>query len=162
MELYFSDNFFNAGQTEILNEAGEAVGRLDLRSLFGSALDIYGAGGELLYTGRFQMMLRRWKVLNGNNEEVGVLRPRFTILTKKFSYDAGVRGEYEIESPNFSKDYVITRDGSVAAEFSRTSGWIRSGAYRLQNYSELPDYELIAVVMGVNAIRKRQRSASSS
>ncbi len=162
MELYFSDNFFNAGQTEILNQSGEAAGRLDLRSMIGSALDVYGPGGELLYTGRFQLMLRRWRVLDAGERDIGLLRPRFTLFTKKFEYDAGERGIYEIESPNFSKEYVITENGTEVARFARTSGWIRSGAYRLSNRSRLSDYEMIAVVMGVNAIRKRQRSAANS
>lgn len=162
MELYFSDNFFNAGESEILNQSGEAAGKLDLRSLIGSALDVYGPQGELLYSGRFQLMMRRWRVLDSGERDIGLLRPRFTLFSKKFEYDAGERGVYEIESPNFSKEYIITQNGTEVAEFARTSGWIRSGAYRLRNRSGLSDYEMVAVVMGVNAIRKRQQSSSGS
>ncbi len=162
MELYVADNFFNRGRTEILDTAGEAAGTLDLRSAFGSALDVYAASGELLYTGKFRLMLRRWQVLDGNGSQVGELRPRFTLFSKKFEYDAGQRGIYEIESPNFSKEYTVTQDRAEIASFVRTSSWIRSGAYRLRNASPLDDYELVAVVMGVNAIRKRQQSAANS
>lgn len=161
MELYFSDNFFNAGRTEILSASGDAAGTLDLRSMFGSALDIYGPGNELLHTGRFQLMLRRWQVFDAGEREIGVLRPRFTLFSKKFEYDAGERGLYQIESPNFSKEYRITENEAEVAEFARTTAWIRSGAYCLRNRSRLSDYEMIAVVMGVNAIRKRQNSSSS-
>ncbi|NGZ75147.1 LURP-one-related/scramblase family protein [Saccharibacillus alkalitolerans] len=162
MELYFSDNFFGMGETEIMNEAGEAAGTLDLRSAFGSSLDVYARSGELLYTGKFRMMMNRWRVLDANDTEVGMLRPRFTLFSKKFEYDAGERGVYEIESPNFSKEYSITENGTEVATFAKTNGWLRSDAYVLNNRSRLDDYELVAVVMGVNAIRKRQQSAANS
>lgn len=162
MNLYFSDKFFSAGITEIMNEAGEGVGRIDLRSAFGSSLDIYGSQNELLYTGKFRMMMNRWRVLDANEQEVGLLRPRFTLLSKKFEYDAGDRGVYMIESPNFSKEYSITENGTEVANFAKTNGWMRTDAYGLINRSRLDDYEMIAVVMGVNAIRKRQQSSSSS
>ncbi|OWA34109.1 hypothetical protein B9G55_17435 [Saccharibacillus sp. O16] len=162
MELYVTDNFFNSGRTEILNAAGEAAGMLDLRSAFGSALDVYASSGELLYTGKFRLMLRRWQVMDGSGREIGELRPKFTLFSKKFEYDAGQRGVYEIESPNFSKEYIMTQDGVEVAHFARTSSWMLSGAYQLQNASPLDEYELVAVVMGVNAIRKRQRSAANS
>lgn len=161
MNLYFSDKFFSAGTVDIMNEAGEAVGQLDLRSSFGSAVDIYGPQNELRYTGKFRMMLNRWNVLDAQEYEQGELRPRFTLLSKKFEYDAGERGVYEIESPNFSKDYSITQDGAEVANFAKTNGWMRTDAYVLSNRSRLDDYELVAVVMGVKAIRKRQQSSSS-
>lgn len=161
MNLYFSDKFFGAGTVDIMNEAGEAVGQLDLRSSFGSAVDVYGPQNELRYTGKFRMMLNRWNVLDAQEYEQGELRPRFTLLSKKFEYDAGERGVYEIESPNFSKDYSITQDGAEVANFAKTNGWMRTDAYVLSNRSRLDDYELVAVVMGVNAIRKRQQSSSS-
>lgn len=162
MELYVTDNFFNMGRTEILNAAGEPAGMLDLRSAFGSAVDVYASSGELLYTGKFRLMMRRWQIFDASGRQVGELRPRFTLFTKKFEYDAGERGVYEIESPNFSKAYSVTQDRAEVASFERTSSWILSGAYRLRNRSRLEDYELVAVVMGVNAIRKRQRSAANS
>ncbi|GGN97957.1 hypothetical protein [Saccharibacillus kuerlensis] len=162
MELYFSDNFFNMGETEIMNAAGEASGTMDLRSAFGASLDIYGPGRELLYTGKFQMMLNRWRVLDASEREIGLLRPRFTLFSKKFEYDAGGRGVYEIESPNFSKEYSIMESGAEVATFAKTNGWLRSNAYRLDNRSRLDDYEMIAIVMGVNAIRKRQQSSNSA
>ncbi|OWR30851.1 hypothetical protein CDO73_09695 [Saccharibacillus sp. O23] len=162
MELYVTDNFFNMGRTDILNAAGDPAGMLDLRSAFGSAVDIYANSGELLYTGKFRLMMRRWQIFDASGRQVGELCPRFTLFTKKFEYDAGDRGVYDIESPNFSKSYSITQDRAEVASFERTSSWMLSGAYRLRNTSRLDDYELVAVVMGVNAIRKRQRSASSS
>lgn len=54
MKFYFRDNFFSAGKTEILNEANEVIGELDLKSAFGSSLDVYGKNGELLCSGGFQ------------------------------------------------------------------------------------------------------------
>ena len=71
-----------------------------------------------------------------------------SFFSKKFEYDAGGRGIYEINSPAFSQEYVIQREneGETVATFERTSGWLHSGAYCLENYStQLGDYELVAV-----------------
>ncbi|MDO3408237.1 hypothetical protein QWJ34_00500 [Saccharibacillus sp. CPCC 101409] len=162
MDLYFADNFFNMGVTKIMNEAGEMAGTIDLKSAFGSSVDVYGLSGSLLYTGKFQLMLNRWRVLDSAGNDIGLLRPRLTFFTKKFEYDAGENGVYEIESPNFSKEYIVTERGQTVATFAKTNGWLRTDAYGLRNASRLDDYELVAVVMGVNAIRKRQNSAASS
>ncbi len=43
MELYFRDNFFNAGRTDIVNARREPAGKLDLKSAFGSSLDVLDA-----------------------------------------------------------------------------------------------------------------------
>ncbi|MDN8590450.1 hypothetical protein Q0V21_16880 [Paenibacillus sp. 11B] len=47
MELYFRDNFFNAGYTEIMNheQEQEQAGHLDLKSAFGSSLDVFDNSG---------------------------------------------------------------------------------------------------------------------
>ncbi|SEO83078.1 hypothetical protein SAMN04487895_112143 [Paenibacillus sophorae] len=62
MELYFRDNFFNAGVTEILNGQGESAGQIDLKSAFGSAIDVYGKDGQLLYKGSFPFFSGKWEV----------------------------------------------------------------------------------------------------
>ena len=43
--LYFKDNFFNSGKTDILSENQDVLGEVDLRSSFGSGLDIYDVNG---------------------------------------------------------------------------------------------------------------------
>ncbi|MDO7908846.1 hypothetical protein Q5741_20895 [Paenibacillus sp. JX-17] len=161
MRLFFKDNFFSAGYTDIMNETGEVEGNIDLKSAFGSSLNVMDVHGAVLYSGSFRTFSRKWEVLNGDGEEVGVLCVRMSFFSKKFEYEAYERGIYEITAPAFSQEYEIMDDyGNTLASFSRISGWLRSGAYCLDNSSpELDIFELIVVVMGINAIQKEQRSS---
>ncbi|WP_063567682.1 hypothetical protein [Paenibacillus sp. O199] len=163
MELYFRDNFFNAGYTEIMNREQEQAGHLDLKSAFGSSLDVFDNLG-LICNGKFRMLSNRWDVTSADGREWGVLRARISFLSKKYEYDAGPRGVYDVSAPAFSYEYDITgMGGKVVASFRRTSGWFGSGAFVLDNQSEhLDTYELIAVVMGVHATNKRRNSAAGS
>ncbi|MET3938062.1 hypothetical protein ABIC22_000874 [Paenibacillus sp. PvP094] len=162
MELYFRDNFFNAGYTEIMNGNQEQAGHLDLKSLFGSSLDVFGPAG-LICSGRFGMLSNRWDVTSVDGRHLGVLRARMSFFSKRYEYDAGPRGIYEVSAPAFSQEYDVTgMGGRTVASFRRTSGWFSSGAFVLSNESEqLDTYELIAVVMGVHAINKRRNSAAT-
>lgn len=163
MELYFRDNFFNAGYTEIMNHEQEQAGHLDLKSAFGSSLDVFDNSG-LICSGKFRMLSNRWDVTSADGREWGVLRARISFFSKKYEYDAGPRGVYDVSAPAFSQEYDITgMGGRTVASFRRTSGWFGSGAFVLDNQSEqLDTYELIAVVMGVHAINKRRNSAASN
>lgn len=164
MNLYFRDNFFNSGVTEILNEKEEKVGLLDLKSAFRSGIHVYGHNGELLCNGRFPFFSSKWGVTSADGGQLGVLRSRFTFFTKKFTYETEGRGNYEILSPAFSKEYEISDEsGALVARFEQMSGWFSSGAFLLNNQSEYLDtYELVAVIMGMHAIQKRQRTAANS
>lgn len=163
MQLYFRDNFFNAGYTEIMNADQERAGYLDLKSIFGSSLDVSDETG-LVCSGKFRMLTNRWDVTAADGTHRGVLRARFSFFSKKYEYDAGTRGIYDVSAPAFSQEYDVTdRAGRIVASFRRTSGWFSSGAFVLDNQSEYLDtYELVAVVMGVHAINKRRNAASSS
>lgn len=163
MDLYFRDNFFNSGVTEILNEQEENVGQLDLRSAFGSAIDVYGPDEQMLYHGRFPMMSNKWRVSGADGEQVGVLRSRMAFFSKKYTYETDGRGTYEILSPAFSKEYEVTDEsGELVARFEQVSGWFSSGAYHLNNQSPyLDSYELVAVIMGMHAIQKRAANAAT-
>ncbi|MEO3946038.1 hypothetical protein [Gorillibacterium sp. CAU 1737] len=164
MTLFFRDNFFSMGETEILGSAGEAAGRIDLKGAFSSSLDVYDAADRLAYSGRFTLFSGRWTISNCRGEEVGKLRPRFSLSTKRFEYDARQRGVYEIRSPIFSKEYeIFDSSGQTVAHFEKTSGFFSSDAFRLTNSSpQLDDYELVAVVMGLYAIQKHDGAAGSS
>ncbi|QGR00187.1 hypothetical protein EHS13_20925 [Paenibacillus psychroresistens] len=161
--LYFKDNFFNSGKTDILSENQEVLGEVDLRSSFGSGLDIYNANGDLMYTGTFPMLSGKWNITNANDEEVGRVRSRLAFFAKKFEYEAYDRGIYEIKSEIFSTQYeMFDEEGTLAASFQRVSGWFSADAYCLENHSTILDsYELVAVVMGMHEIQKRQRSSSN-
>lgn len=163
MGIYFKDNFFSAGMTDIMNEAGDILGHVDLKSAFGSSLDVYDQAGMRVCVGKFRFFSNKWEVSDANEYELGVLRMRMSFFTKKFEYDAGERGIYEITSPSFSKEYEVQgEDGRIIASFRQTSNWLQSGAFYLENGSDrLGDWELIAVVMGVHAIRKRANNSSA-
>lgn len=164
MGLYFKDNFFSSGTTDIMNEAGEIVGSVDLKSAFGSSLDIYDVTGRKVCGGKFRFFSNKWEVMDENEYELGVLRMRMSFFTKKYEYNAGERGIYEITSPSFSKEYdVQDESGQTVAQFQQTSSWLQSGAFYLDNNSQLlTDWEWIAVIMGVHAIRKRANNSASS
>ncbi|XEC97000.1 hypothetical protein AB6A23_10935 [Paenibacillus tarimensis] len=164
MELYFNDNFFSAGETQILDASGGQSGTLDLHSAFSAALSVYGPDSALRCRGKFRFFSGKWEVTDGQGSMLGVLRSRFTLFTKRYEYDAGRRGVFQIESPAFSKAYTILDSaGTEAASFDKTSNWLQSGAFRLRNHTTILDsYELIAVVMGVHSIQKTQAQAANA
>ncbi|MWV43191.1 hypothetical protein GRF59_06065 [Paenibacillus sp. HJL G12] len=161
MELYFKDNFFNAGFTEIVNARQEPAGSLDLKSAFGSSLDVNDADGVLACSGKFRLLSNKWEIADADGCMLGVLRHRLSFFSKKFEYETVGRGSYEIFSPAFSKEYTVTNEaGTAIARFDKINGWFESGAFCLRNESEsLDSYELIAVVMGVHETNKREANA---
>lgn len=161
--LFFSDNFFSSGRTEIFNEEKEVVGELDLKSAFSASLDVLNRNGEVEASGKFPFFGNRWIVSDGDTE-IGELKQKLSFFTKKFQYQAYGKGTYYVESEAFSKEYsVLDNNGSVICSFEKVNGFFSSPAYKLQNTStKLSNEELVAVVMGVNAIQKRNRSAASN
>jgi hypothetical protein len=162
--VFFADNFFSSGQTDILTEDESRVGSLNLKSMFSAGVDILDGEERILCSGKFKFFSNKWVILNSKEEEVGVLRMRFSFFTKKFEYDSLTRGVYTITSPAFSRDYEILNEAEeVMAKFEKVSGFFSSAAFRLTNRSEqLYLAELIALVMGVNAIQKRQNSRAAN
>ncbi|KGE20296.1 hypothetical protein [Paenibacillus wynnii] len=164
MNLYFRDKFFSTGITEILNDKEETIGHVDLKRAFSASIDVYGQNGDLLYKGKFPFFSGKWEVADADGDLLGVLRSRLSFFTKKFTYETQGRGEYEITSPAFSKEYAIADEsGMLVAQFEQINNWFSSGAFHLNNKSELLDtYELVAVIMGMHAIQKSQQAAASS
>lgn len=162
--LYFSDNFFSAGLTDIFDENKQKVGSLDLKSAFSSSVDVLDADEKVLMKGSFPFFSRRWTVTNHQDREIGSLKQRFSFFTKRYEYEAHNRGIYRIESEAFSKEYTVLDDSDVVvAKFEKVSGFFESPMYRLSNHSEnLQNQELVAVVMGVNMIIKRNRSNAAN
>jgi len=163
MKLYFRDNFFNAGMTEILNEREERVGHVDLKSAFGSSIEVYGPDGGPRCQGSFPFFSNKWEVTAADGGTLGVLKSRLTLFSKKYTYNAAGRGSYEIVSPAFSREYEISDGSGTVARFEQVNGWFSSGAFLLNNRcDDLDSYELVAVIMGMHAIQKRQRAASNA
>ncbi|MBP3041910.1 hypothetical protein J9303_21060 [Bacillaceae bacterium Marseille-Q3522] len=162
--LYFSDNFFSAGRTDIFNEAKEKVGVLDLKSAFTSGVEVIDSAGRLQVSAKFPLLGFRWAVFDNQGTEIGALREKLSFFSKKYEYQAFEREKYIIHSEAFSKEYMVYKNETdEVAKFERISGFFSSPAYRLaQITDELPMDELIAVVMGVNAIQKRRRSNSAA
>ncbi|MGG1677938.1 hypothetical protein ACIFOT_19565 [Neobacillus sp. NRS-1170] len=162
--LYFKDNFFSSGRTEIFNSSKEMVGELDLKSAFSSSIDVLDRNQNIVVSGKFTFFSNKWRIYNSNEEEIGILKEKFTFLSKKYEYDAYGRGVYQIKAEPFSRLYEIMDDRSnPVGRFEKVSGFFASPAYQLSNFNEkVTNEELIAVVMGINAIQKKNASAASN
>ncbi|KHE71531.1 hypothetical protein [Halobacillus sp. BBL2006] len=160
--VYFSDNFFSSGRTDIYNGQKEMVGALNLKSAFSSSVDVENAQGEIVVQGSFPIFSNKWNIQRRGGEELGRVKTSFSFFTKRYRYETGSQS-LEIESPALSKDYtMVDKNGSEVATFRKVSGVFQSAAYELQNHTgSLMTEELISVVMGVNAIEKRRRSSAN-
>ncbi|WP_430786794.1 hypothetical protein VBD025_14750 [Virgibacillus flavescens] len=162
--VYFTDNFFSAGVTDIYNEKQEKIGSLDLKSAFSSSVNVLDENGEIVVKASFPFFSRSWIISNQDEQEIGKLKQRMTFFSKKFLYQSYPHDEYEIKSEAFSKEYeVFDQGGNLVASFKKVSGFFQSPAYELQNHAaNLSTEELVAVVMGVNMIIKQNNSSSSA
>jgi uncharacterized protein YxjI len=153
--LYFKDNFFSAGKTEIFNSLKEKVGELDLKSALSLSIDVLDNEGNLIVSGKFAFFSNKWRISDKSDQEIGVLKQKLTFLSKKYEYDAYGRGTYFIESEPFSHLYeIFDEQSNPIARFEKVSGFFASPAYQLTNNNEkVSSEELIAVVMGINAIQ---------
>lgn len=156
-ELYFKDNFFSVGRTEIFNSSKERVGEIDLKSAFSLSIDVLNKAGSLVVIGKFTIFSNKWRIYNSNEQEIGVLTQKISLLMKKFEYTANNRGVFQIKSEPFSREYMILDEQeNLITKFEKVSGFFSASAFQLSNFSdELTMEELIAVVMGVNEIQKR-------
>jgi uncharacterized protein YxjI len=162
--LYFSDNFFSAGTTDIYNSAKEKVGELDLKSAFSASIDVLNKDGKVIVSGKFPIFTSKWIITDTNEQEIGVLKGKFTFFTKKYEYTAHSRGVYQIEAEAFSHQYeIFDEQSTLIAKFEKVSGFFSSPAYQLSNFNEeVTSEELIAVIMGINAIQKRRNNSAAN
>jgi hypothetical protein len=161
--LYFMDNFFSSGRTDIYNTEKERVGELDLKSAFSAGVEVLNNDGGVLASGKFPFWGNRWIVFGKDGDEIGELKQKWSFFSKKFQYQSFGSRTFFIESEAFSKEYtILDSQGAVVCHFERVSGFFASPAYRMENMSsDLSNEELIAVIMGINAIQKRNNSAST-
>ncbi|WP_442598644.1 LURP-one-related family protein [Neobacillus sp. D3-1R] len=162
--VYFQDNFFSAGTTEIFNESKNKVGELDLKSMFSASVEVLDNEGNVIASGKFPFMGMKWRVYDGQGQEIGALKQKLSFFSKRYEYQAEGRGYYYIESEAFSKQYDVYQDETtIVATFHKISGFFSSPAFQLTNHSDqLSTEELIAVVMGVNAIQRRNSSNAAA
>ena len=97
-------------------------------------------------------------------EALGRVKSVFFSFSKKYTYHAFNRGKLSIESPAFSRNYIIYDDrNNEVATFKRINNFMSSPAYEVQNKTDFFTIaELIVVVMGVNAIQKRRRHSNKN
>ncbi|KZE69228.1 hypothetical protein AWM68_02875 [Fictibacillus phosphorivorans] len=159
--VYFNDSFFSSGRTEIYNASQEKLGELDLKSAFSSSVNVENEKGEIVVEGGFPFFSSRWIITQADGTELGEVKSSFAFFSKRFRYSTNDH-TYEIESPAFSKEYTILDDNKAeVATFRKINGFFQSAAFELTNHSDvLRTEELIAVVMGVNAIEKRNQSSA--
>lgn len=116
--IYFTDNFFSKGTTEIFNGDQEVVGSLDLKSAFSSSVAILDAEGNVVVTGSSPFFSRGWIVKDQSEQELGKLKQRLAFFSKKFVYHSYHHGEYEIKSEAFSKEYdILDQDENLSGCF---------------------------------------------
>jgi uncharacterized protein YxjI len=160
--VYFKSNFFSSGMTDIVDGEERVIGQLDLNSMFNSGIHVMNAAGETLASGKFPFFSNKWEVSNEYGSAIGRVYSRFSIFSKKFEYESNSQGNYEIRAEAFSKEYDVTdSSGKDAANFRKINGLFQSGAYQLNNMSELPTAEWIAVVMGIHAIQERRSQSAN-
>lgn len=161
--VYFTDQFFSFGKTDIYNESQEKVGELDLKSAFTSSMCVENEKGEILVEGAFPFLSGKWVITKPDGTEIGKVSASFSFFAKRYRYTTNDE-RYEIESPAFSKEYIILNENNEeVATFKKVNGIFQAAAYELKNVSgKLLTEELIAVVMGVNEIEKRRRSSGAS
>ena len=162
--LYFSDHFFSSGQKDIYTSDENVVGKLDLKSAFTSTIDVLDLKGNILISGKFPLFSNRWIITNQEGNELGFVRARFSFFAKKYEYTAHDRGIFRIDSETFSKSYeILNEKGKQVGQFKKVNSVLSSPAYELSQVSkDIEIGEMIAVVMGVNAIQKRSHSAANS
>lgn len=140
------------------------VGRLDLLSAFNSGVHVCDRQERVLCRGGFRPFSSKWVVTDGAGEDIGLLKAKFSLFSKRFEYESCRGAGFSIESPAFSREYdMLNASGIRVARFEKISGPFSAGAFRLVNYgSPLSTEELICVVMGVHAIQKRQQAQAGS
>lgn len=163
-QLYFLDSFFSTGQKDIYTKNREIVGKLDLKSAFTSTIDVLDLQGNILISGKFPIFSNKWVVTNQAGEELGFVRARFSFFAKKYEYIAHNRGIYRIDSETFSKTFeILTEKGKRVGQFKKVNEFFSTPAFEMsQDKQDIEIGEMIAVVMGVNAIQKRSHSVANT
>lgn len=159
--VYFKDTFFSSGKNDIFNSEQQKRGVLDLKSAFSSGVSIEDESGRVIVEGSFPFLSGKWVVKQPDGKEFGVVKSSFAFLSKKYRYMTNEQN-YEIEAPAFSKEYIILDENKTeVATFKKVNGFFQASAFELKhNSNHLFTEELIAVIMGVNAIEKRNSSAA--
>ncbi|WP_242611878.1 hypothetical protein [Fictibacillus sp. BK138] len=75
--VYFNDNFFSSGKTDIYNESQERIGEIDLKSAFGSSLNVENERGEVVVEGSFPFFSGRWNIKQSDGTELGEVKSSF-------------------------------------------------------------------------------------
>ncbi|MDQ0269451.1 hypothetical protein [Cytobacillus purgationiresistens] len=163
--IYFQDNFFSSGLTDIHNKDYIKVGLLDLKTAFSRKVSVLDLESKETMKGMFLHFLsRKWRVVDPHGTEQGLVQQKLFTFSKAFDYHKANGQHYRIESPIFSREYTIYDDtDQIIARFYRVSSFLSVPAFKLENHSNsLNTAELIIVIMGVNAIQKNNNNGAAS
>lgn len=155
MELHFGRKFWQAVKSPITFPEGGRAGMIEYRS---SSVYVLDREDYVLYRGCLKGIPHCWEVYDAREELAGTLTRNSPMSVTRFEYQAGARGDYEIELDTERQGYRI--EGRREAVFvKREQAWYASDRYRLfaENGSEsaVSEYEWIAVMQGVAALRQR-------
>ncbi|NDI34132.1 hypothetical protein [Chengkuizengella sediminis] len=161
--VYFKDNFFSSGLTDIYTENKVKLGELDLKSAFSTSIEVCDEKGFTVIKGGFRFFSNKWVISDRIGQELGIVRAKISFFSKKYVYETR-SNEYHIYSPSFSRQYEITDERQkLVAQFNKINGFFESSAYKLTNNStKLSTPELVAVVMGVNAITNSNAASGAA
>ena len=122
--LYFKDNFFSSGRTEIFNSSKEKVGELDLKSAFSSSIDVLDRDENTVMTGKFTFFSNKWRIYNDYEKEIGVLSGKLSFLSMKYEYVSDGNGTYQIKGQPFSRQYeIMDEDSNTIGRFEKVNGF---------------------------------------
>jgi hypothetical protein len=81
--VYFTDQFFSFGRTDIYNESQEKVGELDLKSAFTSSMSVENEKGEIVVEGCFPFFSGKWVIKKSDGTELGMVSASFWVWIPK-------------------------------------------------------------------------------
>lgn len=162
--VYISDHFLSSGETTIRDVENNVIGYLDLKSMFKSGVSVLDVNRATLASGKFKFFSNQWLVLNKVEEQIGVVKQKFFSFSKKYTYTTSGGDIFYFTSRAFSKNFLIFDERhQEVASFQRTSSFFSTPAYKINhNNDHFTTEELIIVVMGINAIEKRNQSNAAN
>ncbi|WP_413376119.1 hypothetical protein [Alkalihalobacillus sp. 1P02AB] len=162
--VYFRENFFSSGLTDIMDSNEQKIGSLDLKSAFSTKVSILDENNIEMMRGFFRGFSGKWRMLDYKERELGYVQQQIWSWNKKFYYIKPDETRYLIQAPAFSHSYQILNEvEEVVGEFERISSFFSAPAFKLTNRStELSTEELILAIIGVNSIQRRNNAAANS
>jgi len=148
--VYVQGCVFSQGQAAIYDESHQVIGTVQHEA--DGRVQVMNDQGRGVAFGKFIPTCKKWVVMNHDGQEVGQMKEKFSLFSKKCEYNVYERGTYTI-SFDLAKGKFSVRgaNGDVVAEL------IQDGdEYRLvKDADKLSMYELLSVLKSLtNSVLK--------